>query len=790
MKRHHVFILLFILLAFSACRTTRTLQENEYLHRKNNIKFEGKNPGINEEDIHAILQPRPNKKFLGVVPLKIWFYNLGSMGKGKGKIKKWLREGIGEQPVLYDSMQVKNSLTEVTQYLKKVGYFNAEVNATTTFQNNKTHTKYYILPGEPYRIGNYFYEIEDSVLKHYITENRKASKIKGGSIFNAFKLDNERERITAYLRNNGYYFFDRNFIYFEVDSTLGNREMDLFLKVKDKQASSDSVQGEILAEAHKRYLINKIYINPFFDPVHQDYSGFDTTVLVLHQIYKDSPATYYYFIHKGKLRIHPKIVSQSIFITSGEPFKALDVRKTQLRFNELGLFNYSNILFRKAAETQQDSMVEHPMLDCSINLTRKKLHSFTIEAEGTNKAGKPGIGANFIYQNNNFFRGSEIFQFRINGSLEFQKAFIRSNETPDVQEDYSIFSTVETGGEINIVFPRFLIPIKQERFPKYFKPKTTLRLGLSYERRPQYTRYINNITFGYDWKESEFKTHILNPIIINVVEINVKPEYQEIIDDEPNDRIRNQYIDHLILALNYSFVYNNQEINKLKNFFYFRGTIETAGNLLNLLKHPLGAVKDTSGYYTIFGIRYSQYTRGDVDVRYYHIINKDNSLVYRLLLGVGLPYGNSTELPLEKGFYGGGANDMRGWPYRLLGPGSYSNPTDFFDRMGDMQIEANIEYRFPIYKWFKGALFLDIGNVWLLKKNSSYPGGEFEIDDFISELAVDAGFGFRLDFNFFIIRLDAAVKIRDPAQPLRDRWVLDKFQLGSILWNLGIGYPF
>jgi len=274
------------------------------------------------------------------------------------------------------------------------------------------------------------------------------------------------------------------------------------------------------------------------------------------------------------------------------------------------------------------------------------------------------------------------------------------------------------------------------------------------------------------------------------VDVSLEPDFQEIINDEPNDRIRNQYTDHMTLGPKYSFIFNNQDINKLKNFIFFRMNLETSGNLLQLLRYPLNAKQDSAGYFTYFGVRYSQYFKSDIDFRFYNVIDKTKSLVYRFYFGVGVPYGNSDVLPLEKGFYAGGSNGMRGWTYRLLGPGSYSNSEDVFDRMGDIQIEANIEYRFPMYKWFKGALFADIGNIWLLEPNESYPGGEIELNDFYKELAIDMGFGFRFDFDFFILRLDVAAKAVNPARPEGNRWVLNKTQFSSLLWNLGIGYPF
>jgi outer membrane protein assembly factor BamA len=301
---------------------------------------------------------------------------------------------------------------------------------------------------------------------------------------------------------------------------------------------------------------------------------------------------------------------------------------------------------------------------------------------------------------------------------------------------------------------------------------------------------VTNVSFGYDWRQSETISHQLFPIDINFVDIIPSPEFEEELEKEPNDRIRNQYTDHLIVALNYSFVYNNQKLSRFQNFFYYRGNLEPAGNLLQLFYSLFGTKKDTTDYYTILGIRYSQYFRTDHDLRYFYFLDKSNSLAMRFYFGIGIPYGNEVVLPLEKGFYGGGANGIRAWALRLLGPGSYNNPDDFFDRSGDLHLEANLEYRFTIYKFFKGAAFADVGNVWLLKENESYPGGEFKFNSFAREIAIGTGLGARFDFDFFVFRLDFAAKTRDPSFPAGQRWVIKDLQFRDIIVNFAIGYPF
>jgi outer membrane protein assembly factor BamA len=492
----------------------------------------------------------------------------------------------------------------------------------------------------------------------------------------------------------------------------------------------------------------------------------------------------YYILHNGQNRVHPSIISQSVFLKPGDPFRLIDVKKTRARINELGVFSYNNIRFR---EIPEKDTAGNGLLDCNIDLSRRKLHAFTVETEVTNSGGRPGIGLNFNYQNTNIFRGAEILNLKTRVALEAQKVF---GDDAEYSSDVPFFNTIETGLQVGVIFPKFLIPVKQERFPKYFKPRTAVGVGFGFEDRPEYERWVINLSFGYDWKESEQKRHQLNIVDWNLVNVALSPDFQDQIDEETNDRIKSQYSDNIIMGMKYTFTYNTQDIRKLQNFFYFRGNLQPVGNLLHLGYLLADPPKDSLGHYTMWGIAYAQFFKIDGDFRLFNVISRNTSLAYRYFVGVGVPYGNSDVLPLETGYYAGGANGMRGWPFRLLGPGSYSAPDDDFDKMGDIQLEFNIEYRFPVYQFIKSAIFVDIGNIWILEDQEGYPGGEFKFDRFYKEFAIDIGLGLRLDFNFFILRVDAAIPLRDPAMPDGDRWVVNKWQFSDFILNFGIGYPF
>lgn len=770
----------------SSCSNTRILSGGEYLLIKNNIQFDGKNPGINADDLYTIARPKPNQKFLGIARVKLYLYNKGTRGKPNSKFRTWLRDKAGERPVVYDSAAAKNSAFEMKLYLNKVGYFYSDVSfSMETIRKKKVHVNYLVKPSEPYKLKEVDYAIQDTLILRYIRKSKTETKLIPGRIFSSFELDDERDRITEILQNNGYYYFNRDYIYFEVDSTLNQHQIDLKVKIKPVIVASVSEPWNTVSQRHKRYFIRDIYIRPNFDPTSTASFQADTIKFLRDPKTMIKPVIGdYYIVHQPHDHIRSRTVVQSVFIKPGDPFKQLDITRTRSRVTELGAFSYSNIRFRPLPALETDST---GFLDCSIDLTKRKLHSNTIETELTNSGGRPGIGLNFTYANNNIFRGSEIFRLRVKGALEAQKIF---GNNADYSAGTPFFNTVETGLEASITFPRFLLPVNQEKFPKYFRPKTTTSIGFGYENRPEYERWQTNIAFGYDWKESERKRHQIYPFDWKLNNVTLSPAFEQELEDEPNDLIKNQYTDNLITAIRYTFTYNTQDIRKIQSFFYFKGSMETAGNLLNMGCNLANTKTDTAGHYLLFSIPFAQYFKINSDFRFFNVITRSNSVAYRLFLGTGVPYGNAQVLPLEVGFYGGGANGMRGWAYRLLGPGSYSNPDDNFDRMGDIQLEANVELRFPVYSFIKSALFADIGNIWLINEQESYPGGDFKFNRFYKELAIDVGLGLRLDFDFFILRVDFAVPLRDPAQPEKERWVIDQWKFSDIIINFGIGYPF
>ncbi|MCD4683777.1 MAG: BamA/TamA family outer membrane protein, partial [Bacteroidales bacterium] len=693
----------------------------------------------------------------------------------------------GEPPVVFDLSLVDETKDQMGKYLNGQGFFNSSIDYTIKYKKRRVKNVTYLVSlSEPYRIRNIHYEIPDDSIKKLVNIDINNTELRSNNIFNSNILDKERSRIAHLLNNNGYYNFTKDYIFYQADSALNNHQIDVTLTVKNILVPDTNDNQQFKEENHKVYYINNVYIYPDFKSFQEDSIQLDTLVESVDRRGDPIPNDYN-LIYQAPLKIKPKVISRSMFIEKDEKYNVTDAQQSFRKINDLRLYKYVNIFFRESL-SEEDSASGNNYLDCTVQLTRKPVHSYSIEAEGTNTGGDLGIGGYFVYQNKNLFRGGEIFYVRFKGAMEAQEGGTTSEELED--RKFLFFNTYEAGVQATLYVPKFLAPINQDIFSRYFRPITSISLGYNFQDRLEYKRTITNLTFGYEWSESNFARHILYPIDINLVKVNNTAYFDSILAGE-SERFRNQYTDHLILGLRYSYIFNNQEINKIKNFIYFRGNIETSGNFLNLIVNLTDAKKNEEGFQTVFGIRYSQFVKTDFDFRYYFMFDKNHSIATRAALGVAVPYGNSIDIPFEKGFYGGGANGMRAWPLRFFGPGAYPNTNANLERVGDIMFEANIEYRFGIYKVLKGGLFYDIGNIWLISENETFPGGQFEFKTFATELAMDFGLGVRLDFNYFIFRVDVAQRLKDPALPEGSRWVIGNSEdWFHPVYNLGIGYPF
>jgi outer membrane protein assembly factor BamA len=760
----------FLAMATTSCVSPQKVQREGLILDRNKIKTDNKD--LNIEELEGFIHQQPNRKFLGVLRLSTFFYE---------RFKpKWIRETFGKQPVILDTVSIHNSMREMRLYLAAKGYFHAEVDRDIKKSKNAARVTFLIESGKPYTLRHVNYSIRDDQLAGYVFKDTTNSLIRPGINYDAYLLDDERFRITNYLRNNGYYFFNRNYILYKVDSNLQSRQMDLsveFLHPVERQRET----GISIEKKHLRYRINNITVNTDFRFMHDEYIPHDTLITPQWIRYPDRPYRYYFLYHDN-LRITPPTIDRFVFTRGGRFYRIDDANLTYSRLSNLAITRFVNMNFFPVEEFPDEG---YGLLDLHIDLGRNPAQVFSVEAEGTNTGGFLGMGANLVYTNRNLLRGGEIFTLKLKGALEMQRSL---GETTTF---FLNFNTLETGIEARLNLPKLLLPRRQQRYTRYAAPSTTFTTGLNFQTRPDYTRYILNFSFGYEWRETITKSHVLIPVQLNSVRVFRSDEFTNWLQGLSDPRLIYQYTNHLVPLTRYVFTYNNQPLRINRDFIFLRVGIESSGNLLSLFDQTFDRPQTEQGFFTWLGIRYAQFVRTETDFRYYKFLNPKSNLVFRLAGGIGVPYGNSDVLPVEKGFYAGGANGIRGWEIRSLGPGSYSDPENLFEKMGEMWLESNLEYRFPMYRFLHGAIFTDAGNIWMLSESPDFPGGKFDASNFYKQIAISSGFGLRFDFSFFVFRLDGAFKMRDPAKSPGDYWVdMSKFQLRDIALNFAIGYPF
>jgi outer membrane protein assembly factor BamA len=819
------FLVIAVLLFFFSCSPTRKLKEGEHFLVNNYIL--DKDTKVDAKDLEVYIKQKPNRKIFMVFRFHLWLHNLVNeqrlaqkqitqdkkiqdrnakrIAKGRrAKTRKrqligeWLLE-IGEPPVIYDSLLSKKSAAQLKMFLDRKGYFISSVKDSAHFKHKKKVTVYYkIKAAPPYTIHSIDYVIPDQLVKYYVEADTSNCVIKRGSNYDEDVLQKERDRITNQLNNNGYYLFTKDYIHFKIDTSIANNQVNVTINIKNFTQKLSEYSDSLIQTPHQRFYINNVYIQPDFISKKMDPPKKDTI-----------KAGDYYILHNGRLRYKRRVLLNAIFIRKGELYQAQNTEDTYKRLSELKAFKSIDIYFVKSSEEQ---------LDCYIQLSPILKQSFTIEAQGKNTSRNLGVEGSFVYQNRNVFRGAEVLELKLKAGVEAQPTLntdANQSNIGDLSKPVKQFNTVEIGPEANLYIPRFLLPFKV-KFSKQSNPKTIFTSSYIYQRRPDYTRYLTNLSFGYTWKESSNKRHTISPLVINFVKVGLSPEFDEYLTSKVYDLyIRNSFINHLSTSTRYTFTYNEQDIKKLENFPFLKLNLESSGNILRGINRAVNSIDtnifkpDELGRYKLAGIPYSQYLRADIDYRYYFNSNEINKVVVRIAGGIGLPLINFPSLPYERRFFSGGSNGIRAWRSRTLGPGS--SVTDSvqkgFDQFGDGQLEGNLEYRFKLFKMLHGAVFVDAGNNWLRKPDMARPGGDFKLDRFYKEIAIGTGIGIRGDFNFFILRLDIGIKVRDPQFTEKDRWVIEHwfdkqwkldYQTNHpketkgyfTVLNIGIGYPF
>lgn len=755
-----------------SCSPVKFVPQNRYLLNKVEVNVD--NPKISKEEAKSFIRQKENYKILGFAKFHLFLYDLSSEKKTDG----WLKR-IGEPPQIYDDLMTKRSEEQLKQYLNNKGYFQARIDTSVLYKEKKrkANLTFNIHTGEQYKISRINYHVKDSVLRALFLKDSMKTFIRKGTPFDFYRLDKQRTDIVNLFRRNGYYYFTKDDISYQADSSSYSKEIELDMYVgSSRENQADS------AKVFTPYYLNHFYVSvlPGTAPVSvkkmQGLQFSDT-------ISWDNVTLY----RSPEIKYRTSLFERSMQMKSGSLYNINDVEKTFTAFNRLRQFRFIDIQFEEP-KVQQDSN----LLDCFIRLAPLSKQSTSFDIEGTNTSGNLGLAGNINYEHRNLFNGAEVFQLRFKGAVERQQRVVNN------KAEY--FNTREFGVESNLIIPRLLGPGKYINAFEEFLPKTVLTLGYNFQRRPEYTRTISNIKFGYEWMTSQWSRQTWNLIDFNMVNLyKFDPDFINLIKDL---YIKSSFTDHLIMAMNYSFVYNTQNLNVKQNYSYLRFNIESAGNLLHVLSsltnqskvQPIDSLGlGESSYYRLFNTRYAQYIKSDVEFRYGYTIDKYNTIVSRAFVGAGLPYGNFDVLPFEKKYFTGGANGIRAWQVRSLGPGTYKAPPGAYpNQSGDIKIEANLEYRYKLVSFLEGALFLDFGNIWAINKKDNRPGAQFAFDRFYKEFAFGTGTGFRFNFTYFIFRLDLGMKLRQPETHFGDGWIIGNrpYNINDFNLSFAIGYPF
>lgn len=749
---------------------TRYLKEGEMLYTGAEVNIENDTISKKEKkDLQAALEsnltPKPNSSFLGLRP-KLFFYNIAKEPKKEKGFNYWLKYKVGEKPVLLGDVDREFNKDIIENYSENKGYFNADATYDTVSHNKKAKVIYTLRPGARYLISNVKFQKDSTLVNQEIQNLSGKTLLKTGQPFDLDVIKSERERIDNGLKERGFYYFHPDNIIVQADTTVSkNHKVEMNVKLKDNTPDLSTQQFSIdKVVVFPNYNIRDVKDGKYSVPMNPD----SLQKYAHEDIYVIDPE------HKFK----PRIFDRALYFKRGDLYNRSNHNLTLNRLISLGIFK-----FVKNEFVVSDSL-QHKF-DAYYLLTPRELQSLRLEALGrTNSANYAGSELNLNWTHRNFFRGAEQFKASVYGAFDVQ---IGGPENAK-----NIF---RAGSNVQLSIPRIVAPFRFNS-SSAFVPRTNITLGYEFQNRTEYyTLNTFSGSFGYVWKENARKEHDLKILDITYVSpANVTPLYTEISAD--NEAMQRVVEKQLIFGPTYSYTYTNTMLPK-PNTIYYKGTLDLAGNITGLLT---GANVKKDKEKSIFGVPFSQYAKIENDFRFYHKFNEKTSLATRAIAGVAYPYGNSEYIPFSRQFFSGGSNSVRAFRARTLGPGSFDPRTIesgyYFDQSGDIKLELNAEYRANLYKFLNVAVFADAGNVWLVNEDTKRPGAKFS-KEFLSEIAVGAGVGLRLDFSILILRLDLAMPLRVPYYERSDRWTFDKINFGDSNWrkdnlilNIAIGYPF
>lgn len=735
----HYILIPVVVLMFVACSSEKFIPDNGYMLNKVEITSDTKDMDV------LLLEPyirqKANSRWFSFFKIPLATYSLSGRDT-----TKWINrtlQRMGEQPVVYDTLQARLSCEDLRMAMNNMGYMNASVDIDTKRHGKKLNVIYKLHPNEPFYINNFRYDIKDQNIERLLRSvaGSMPSYANSHKHFTVDFLDRERHRITEILNDSGYYRFHKDFIQYTADSVRGSKDIDVTMHIMGYRHDSDGPEV-----SHPRYYINKVnFVSP------------DST----------------------ELHLRNSVLMGANSMRQGSYFCNSDLQRTYNNFARLGAVGYTNISF---TELPTDSVGLHP-LETNIGVTMNKPHAISFQPEGTNTAGDLGAAALLTYQNRNLFRGSELFTVKLRGAFEA----ITGLEGYD-NHDYEEYSV-----ETSLQFPRFVAPFLSQAFRKRSNATSEVALSWDLQNRPEFHRRVFSLAWRYKWSNPKKHTTYnldlldLNYVYMPWISSTFKHDYIDSVSNR-NVILRYNYEDLLIMKMGIGLRYNDSRQ-------VFRANFETAGNVLSGLSGLFKFKKNGEGQSTFFNIAYAQYVKFDFDYTRIFQIDNRNQFVLHGDFGIAWPYGNSTVLPFEKRYFSGGPNSVRGWSVRELGPGKFRGQDgriDFINQTGDMKLDINAEYRTHLFWKFDAAAFVDAGNIWTLREYTEQPGGQFRWNEFYKQIAVAYGLGLRLNFDYFILRFDAGMKAVNPAyEDSKEHYAIVHPNLRrDFKFHFAVGFPF
>ena len=767
-KKARIYIyFLTVLLLLSGCSVSKFIPDGQYLLDEVHVRSDNKE--IKSSEMYSYVRQKPNSKWFSLVKLPMYIYC--ASGKDSTKwINKLLRK-MGDAPRIYDPSVAEETRMQILSAVQNKGYLGAEVVLEEKLKKNKIDAYYRISTGNPYMISSINYNIEDYVIRDLLMNDSIHNNLVEGMRFNVNVLEEERNRITQFLLNRGFYRFNKDYITFQADTVNGTYRIDLTMNIALNEQNNGNNNS-----LHRQYKIRKVNYLMDIDNLAAVRNNPETDTVEYNQLS---------IIYNDKLFLRPSVIASHNRIESGKLYSNRDVMATYSSLARLGILKYSNIRFVEHFEN------DSAYLDAYVSLSRNKNKTLAFQIEGTNSAGDLGAAASVTYTHRNLFKGSETFNIKARGAYEAVTGL----------EGYANNNYTEYGIETNLEFPEFMFPFLKSDFKKSVNAKSQVSAKYNWQIRPEFERTLASAAWSYRWNSKKRASHRLDVLDINYIYMpyrsNTFIEYLNYMD-EINPLLRYSYEDLFIVRLGYTYTYNSAGVSTQqtakKSSYSIRFNIEESGNLIYGLSKLIHKKPSDGESYRVGNISFAQYVKLDFDFAKNIMIDDRNALVFHIGTGVAVPYGNSKSLPFEKLYFSGGANSVRGWSVRSLGPGGYrgaSGSLDYVNHTGDIKLDMNVEYRTHLFWKLNGAAFIDAGNVWTLKDRYSDSTGQFSFKRFYKEVAVSYGLGIRFDLDFLILRFDGGMKAINPMETGVDRYPLIKPDFSrDFAFHFAVGYPF